>query len=236
MGFNPLNAPCTDTSLHDIVRVTESGGLAQLARAVGSQSTGQGFESPILHDRAYPPPYSPGTSVRLFLWSAIFIAFLSSCSPDEPRRVDLDAIPDRLIFEYPDDFAITTTEQEVRERWGAPQSVEELTIEGTAIDGEGDIRRTFHYDGLQFIFYESAREDFHILAASVINGEQYAIDLGLQVGMGLSAAEDILGSPAFVQDDSHVFSVGGSPADRLNIELVVEDGIVTEIAVSPDIP
>ena len=174
--------------------------------------------------------------VRLFLCSIVCFTFVLSCSPDEPRPVDLESIPDRLILDYPGDFAITTTEQEIRARWGAPTSVDELPIEGTAANGERDIRRTYHYDGLEFIFYESAREDFHILAATVLTGEQYAVNLGLQVGMGLSVAESALGSPAFVQEDSHVFSVGDSPADRLNIELVVNRGVVTEIAISPDIP
>ena len=198
-----------------------------MARAVGSQSTGQGFESPILHSFSI---YRAGIAVLLLL------LVVAACRPAHERPVDLDEFEEHDIFSYPRDFHIDTAEDAVVERFGDPDSVEEIEISGTEANGESDIRRIYHYDGLEFIFYQSAREDFHILAATVINSDQYAIDIGLRVGMGLGVARDVLGEADFVQDESHVFSYGSSPSDRMNIELVVHDGIVTEIAVAPDLP
>ena len=208
------------------IRGSNLGGLAQLARAVGSQSTGQGFESPILQK----------PSLFVTLTTILLILVFAGCRPEHERPVDLEQFEQADIFVYPDDFDIERSEGVVIERFGDPDSIEEIQIPGTEVNGETDIRRIYRYDGLEFIFYQSAREDFHILAATVLTSGRYAIDLGLRVGMGRSVATDVLGGPDFVQDESHVFSYGNSPSERMNIELVIQDDIVTEIAVAPDLP
>lgn len=207
-----------------------TGGLAQLARAVGSQSTGQGFESPILHSLIFRTNIT--TSAIVFLIALLLFA----CDDPAEQALDLDSVPEDRVLVYPDDFDIEQTEASIRERFGDPQRVEEVEIDGTGDAGEPDIRRTFHYDGIDFIFYQSIREEFHILAATVLTSDRYAIDLGLRIGMHRSVSDDILGQPDFVQDRSHVYSFAADPTERLNIELVIVDDIIEEIAISPDIP
>lgn len=199
-----------------------------MARAVGSQSTGQGFESPILHKFPF--------LVIQVLVLLLLTLFFAACDRADDGRVDLDSIDDSLIFEYPEDFSAETDEQDIRDRWGEPESVDEVEIEGTESEAGTDRRQTLNYDGLQFIFYNSAQRDFEILAATVLQSDRYAVDLGLQVGMSQEAVEETLGQPDFVQDNAHVFSYGESPTDRLNIELIMEDDRVREIAISPEIP
>lgn len=198
-----------------------------MARAVGSQSTGQGFESPILHTSSFLSMAVAGLLIGFFV---------VGCTPEHEQPVDIDSFEPSNVFSYPADFDIEITEDAAVERFGEPDQIEEVEIPGTEVDGRPDIRRIYHYDGLELIFYDAAREDFHILAATVLKSGDYAIDIGLRVGMGLGVARDVLGEPDFVQDESHVFSYGNSPSARMNIELVVRDDIVTEIAVAPELP
>ena len=224
-----------------------TGGLAQLARAVGSQSTGQGFKSPILH----------------FLFPVAVALLFLQCSPveeaiDDPVLGDrcLEDIPVRHTFVYPDDFDFQQTQDDIRAVWGEPVEVITERVQGTGVeDGQNNRRYTLVFDGVEFVFFvedpnrsdddddestadmdEQETPPLNLMVATVLKSPELAIDNGLRVGMLHEDVVDLLGRPIFSQGASHVYSFGDSPTDTMNIELVVLGERIAEIAVSPDFP
>ncbi len=143
---------------------------------------------------------------------------------DLPEIAAIGGVQDVWAF----DFGMDADREAVRAELGEPRS--RAVSEESDRAGEPDIV-VWRYDGLEITFLIDAVNEIEYLLSARISDPSVPIRGGLEVGMQLDRATELLGDPRVINERSLVYFYRNT-----TIELVVSDGVVEAIHLARALP
>ena len=149
---------------------------------------------------------------------------VEQAAADLPEIAAIGGVQDVWAF----DFGMDADREAVRAELGEPRS--RAVSEESDRAGEPDIV-VWRYDGLEITFLIDAVNEIEYLLSARISDPSVPIRGGLEVGMQLDRATELLGDPRVINERSLVYFYRNT-----TIELVVSDGVVEAIHLARALP
>ncbi|MFW5743161.1 MAG: hypothetical protein ACOCVO_01000 [bacterium] len=143
---------------------------------------------------------------------------------DLPEIAAIGGVQDVWAF----DFGMDADREAVRAQRGEPRA--RAVSEESDRAGEPDIV-VWRYDGLEITFLIDAANETEYLLSARISDPSVPIRGGLEVGMQLDRATELLGEPRVIEERSLVYFYRNT-----TIELVVSDDVVEAIHLARALP